>query len=85
LTYKTPGGIASELGQPMTTLTDILAAVVLHSSTAALSHFGVTVQPAQVERPAPGAEKVVARSPRPSVRLTECPEQRRQRAAALKV
>ena len=48
----------------MTTLTEIVATVVVHSSAAALSHFGVTLEPAPVVRyqPAP-VEHVVARSP----------------------
>lgn len=48
----------------MTTLTEIVAAVVVHSSTVALGHFGVTLEPARVERPQPAAEAVVARTPR---------------------
>lgn len=60
----------------MTTLTDILATVVVHSSTAALSHFGVTLEPAQVVQPAPAGvvERVVARTPRGAQKLLVCPE-----------
>ncbi|WP_165837053.1 hypothetical protein [Phenylobacterium hankyongense] len=60
----------------MTTLTEIVAAVVVHSSTAALSHFGVMLEPAQVERPAPApaAERVVARSPRRADKVSDCPQ-----------
>lgn len=72
----------------MTTFTEIVAAVVVHSSAVALSHFGVTMEPAQVERPAPApAERVVARTPAThhhAVRLTSCP-QLRHRTQPLKV
>ena len=58
----------------MTTLTEIVAAVVVHSSTVALSHFGVTLEPAKVERPAAAPERVVARTPHPvENKLTNCP------------
>jgi hypothetical protein len=60
----------------MTTFTDIVAAVVVHSSAVALSHFGVTMAPAQVERPQPAAERVIARTPAQShrtMKLTNCP------------
>lgn len=59
----------------MATLTDIVAAVVLHSSTAAYSHFGVTLEPLQILRPAP-TERVVARSPRPAVKASDRPQTR---------
>jgi hypothetical protein len=54
----------------MATLTDMVAAVVLHSSAAAFSHFGVTLDtPAQAEpRSTPAEQRIVARSPRPAVR-----------------
>lgn len=49
----------------MTTLTEIVASVVVHSSAAALSHFGVTLEPAPAcKGPAP-VERVVARTPLP--------------------
>jgi hypothetical protein len=62
----------------MTTFTEIVATVVVQSSTVALSHFGVTMEPARVERPAPPAERVVARTPPQHhvVRLTSCPQPR---------
>jgi hypothetical protein len=49
------------------TLTEIVAAVVVHSSAVAYSHFGVTLEPHQAERPAVASEKSVARTaaPRP--------------------
>ena len=37
----------------MQTLTEIVAAVVVSSSAAAYSHFGVTLEAQQVEKPAP--------------------------------
>lgn len=64
----------------MTTLTEIVAAVVVHSSTVALSHFGVTLEPAQVERPSAPSERVVARTPQQQpqqhrvLKLTSCPQ-----------
>lgn len=45
----------------MQTLTEIVAAVVVHSSAAAYAHFGVAVDAQQVERPA-AAERTVART-----------------------
>lgn len=55
----------------MTTLTDMVAAVVVHSSTAAFSHFGVTLEraPEPVHAVAPAESHVVARSPQPTIRL----------------
>lgn len=47
----------------MTTLTSIVASVVVNSSAAALSHFGLTVEPLHIDKPAPVAERVVARTP----------------------
>jgi len=64
----------------MTTFTDIVAAVVVHSSAVALSHFGVTMQPAQVDSPSPpAAERVVARthaSQHKVLKLSSCPQRR---------
>lgn len=47
----------------MTTFTDLVAAVVVHSSAMALSHFGATMEPTQIERPQAASERVVARTP----------------------
>jgi hypothetical protein len=67
----------------MTTLTEIVAAVVVHSSAVALSHFGVTMDPAEADRAPPPAERVVARThvqPQPQqhkvMKLTSCPQAR---------
>ncbi len=62
----------------MTTLTEMVAVAVVHSSAAALSHFGVTVQPAPVVQVAPVAvpDRVVARSPHVPARLASCPKPR---------
>jgi hypothetical protein len=46
----------------MTTLTSIVASVVVNSSAAALSHFGLTVEPVHMDKPAAASERVVARS-----------------------
>lgn len=62
----------------MTTFTELVASVVVHSSAVALSHFGVTIEPAKVERASPPVEHIVARTPaqqlRRAVRLTACPQ-----------
>ena len=62
----------------MTTFTEIVASVVVHSSAVALSHFGVTMEPAQVERQPAPVERVVARTPAPVQRhiskLGDCPD-----------
>ena len=74
----------------MTTFTEIVATVVVHSSAVALSHFGVTMEPAQVERAAPPpAERGIARTPAATqthrvMKLTSCPQPHRP-AHALKV
>lgn len=50
----------------MTTFTEIVASVVIQSSAVALSHFGVTMAPAQVDRVTPPpVERVIARTPAP--------------------
>lgn len=46
----------------MATLTEVVASVVLHSSAAIFTHFGVTTE-AQAQPPA-AEQRVVARSPR---------------------
>jgi hypothetical protein len=45
----------------MQTFTEIVAAVVVSSSAAAYSHFGVTLDAQKVEKPVP-AERTVART-----------------------
>jgi hypothetical protein len=65
----------------MATLTEMVAAVVVHSSVAAFSHFGVMLEPERVEKPQPAAERVIARTPRKTIqklstKLADCPEQR---------
>lgn len=73
----------------MATLTEMVAAVVVQSSVAAFSHFGVTLEAPRVEAK-PAAERVVARSAKPPAqrieriqKASDCPES--QRASALKV
>jgi hypothetical protein len=70
----------------MTTFTDIVAAVVVHSSAVALSHFGVTMEPTPADRAMPPAsERVVARTPAAQhkvMKLSACP-QRQQRPHAI--
>ena len=65
----------------MATLTDVLAAVVVHSSAVAFSHFGVTVAPVQAApaAPAPAAERVVARTPARKIGRSDCPDAQRAR------
>jgi hypothetical protein len=62
----------------MATLTEMVAAVVVHSSAAAFSHFGVTLEAPRIERPAtPVAEqRIVARSPRKAIMRSDrpCPD-----------
>jgi hypothetical protein len=72
----------------MTTLTEVVAAVVMHSSAVAFSHFGVHLAPTQLEKPTPAAERVIARTPRRaekmSEKLSDCPDQQRAAPQALK-
>lgn len=78
----------------MTTLTEMVAAVVVQSSAFAFAHFGVALDAPQLEQraipasesSAPASERVVARSHRKVERLSTCPEQQRarERAAAIK-
>jgi hypothetical protein len=65
--YRSSDGIVSDhLGRfPVQTLTEIVAAVVVHSSAVAYSHFGVTLDTQQVKEPVP-AERTVARTTAPS-------------------
>ena len=75
----------------MATFTEVVAAVVVHSSAFAFSHFGVTVDTPQIERPAAPAERTVARTParkqkvseRLPTKISDCPET--QRATVVKV
>lgn len=65
----------------MATLTEVVAAVVVHSSAVAFSHFGVTLDAPMFERPAAPAERVVARSPRKAQKVSvkvpvDCPDGR---------
>jgi len=64
----------------MTTLTEMVAVAVVHSSAAALSHFGVTLQPAQTSpaTAAPVVERVVARTPHAPAKLVSCMKPRVQ-------
>ena len=72
----------------MQTFTDIVAAVVMHSSAAAFSHFGVTLEAHQAAKPV-AAERTVARTTLPKTpvklprkvkvldrtsRVADCPE-----------
>lgn len=56
----------------MQTLTEIVAAVVVSSSAAAYSHFGVTLDAQQVEKPAP-AERTIARTTNPKTAAAPAP------------
>ena len=71
----------------MTTFTEIVAAVVVHSSAVAMSHFGVTMEPAPIETVTPPpAERVIARTPpaqHRALKLTSCHEPRRRQHAAI--
>ncbi len=48
----------------MATLTEVVAAVVVHSSAVAFSHFGVALEAPQAEATQTAATRVVARTPR---------------------
>lgn len=74
----------------MATLTEMVAAVVVHSSAAAFSHFGVTIDTPRAEPPRIGAVaadlRTVARSPRQAQRVEKvirvnCPDMPRATAA----
>lgn len=56
----------------MATLVDVVAAVVVHSSAAAYSHFGVTLDPPPARVAAP-VERIVARARPKAEKLTDCP------------
>lgn len=58
----------------MTTLTSIVASVVVNSSAAALSHFGLSVEPLHIDKPAAASERVVARSHAQPQRVATLPE-----------
>jgi hypothetical protein len=58
----------------MATFTEVVAAVVVHSSAMALSHFGVSVEAPQIDRPQPAVERTVARTPRKIGKASDCPE-----------
>lgn len=70
-----------------TTLAEIVATVVVHSSAAALSHFGVTVSPPPAAGPAEHpaqAERVIARTPRRPDKIAVVPQAPRLHAMAVK-
>lgn len=73
----------------MSTLTEIVASVVVHSSAVAFSHFGVQIEAPKMDRPQ--AERVITRTPAPrkveklSERAADCPDQQRAKAAVVKV
>ncbi|MEO8113034.1 MAG: hypothetical protein ABI655_01550 [Phenylobacterium sp.] len=67
----------------MSTLTELVAAVVVHSSAVAFSHFGVVFEPTQIER-TPAVERVIARTPRPPEKVVDCPTRRGRPAQLLK-
>lgn len=71
----------------MQTLTEIVAAVVVHSSAVAYSHFGVAIEAPKIEHPAP-AERTIARTAAPRraavkvldrvQKASDCPTQKAQ-------
>jgi N-methylhydantoinase A/oxoprolinase/acetone carboxylase beta subunit len=63
----------------MASLTEVVAAVVVHSSAVAFSHFGVALDAVQAERAQPVSERVVARTPRKLNKVSDCPDAARAR------
>lgn len=47
----------------MATLTDVVAAVVVHSSALAFSHFGIALEPPQAEATQPGTAQPATAQP----------------------
>jgi hypothetical protein len=61
----------------MATLTEIVTAIVVQSSAAAYSHFGVAVELKQPERPVPAVRTVARVTPARAVKPDQdCPETR---------
>lgn len=60
----------------MQTLTEIVAAVVVSSSAAAYSHFGVPMEAHQLERPAPVERTVARTAAKRVVPVADCPQSR---------
>lgn len=60
----------------MQTLTEIVAAVVVHSSAAAFSHFGVPVEAHQIEKPAAPERTIARTAPKPVTPVADCPQSR---------
>ena len=62
----------------MATLTEIVTAMVVHSSAAAYSHLGIAVELKQPERPAPVTRTVARVTPAKALKATpaaeDCPE-----------
>jgi hypothetical protein len=67
----------------MATITEMVTAVVVQSSAAAFSHFGVMLEPTQAERAPPPVERVIARTPAKPAKAVDCPLE--QKAPPLKV
>lgn len=73
----------------MTTLTEMVAAVVVHSSAVAFSHFGVVLDARAEPPPALAEQRIVSRTPRkvepvrPVLKAPTCPDA--PRVAILKV
>ncbi|HEY3695180.1 hypothetical protein [Phenylobacterium sp.] len=57
----------------MTTFTELVAAVVVHSSAAAYSHFGVTLEPMQIEHPVPVERTVARTAPKKVTKVSDRP------------
>ena len=57
----------------MTTLAGIVASVVVHSSAAALSHFGLTLAPMAADKPVAHPVRAVARSQSAPQKIVDCP------------
>jgi len=60
----------------MQTLTEIVAAVVVHSSAAAYAHLGMPLEVHQIEKPAPVQRTVARTAPKKDLKISDCPQPR---------
>ena len=68
----------------MATLTEMVAAVVVHSSAAAFSHLGVVLDVPQAEKAPAAEQRTVARTPRDKVQKAYACPYEQQHARVMK-